>query len=223
MFENIFGVDEMTDGFEAIDLKTWPRRDVYRLYTEKWPTASYSLTKKLDAGTLVPFLKQRGIKFVPAIIWLAAREVNRLENFRLAIHDGQLGRWTVVHPMFPTLNATQNMTFHCVRFEDDFSPFYEAYLKEQRENAQKTALFANRIPENSFMISVFPFLHFDGGSMQLSENGKYAPFLAIGQYNEVMQLPCLVMGNHACQDAWHVAQLFGGIQEGMDHPSEWCK
>ena len=157
-------------------------------------------------------------------MWLVSREINRIENFRLAIHDGKLGTWDVIHPMFPTLNTYENMTFHGLQYTDDFHAFYEAYLAEQQENRNKTNLWANKIPENFFMVSIFPWLHFDASSMQM-KNAKYyyAPFIAIGQYNEQMLLPCMFMGNHASADAWHVAKFFAQLQEGMDDPSQWCK
>ena len=210
--------------FDIIDMESWPRAEIYKLYTEDWSTVPYSLTKKLSVAKLVPYLKEQGIKFVPALMWLVSREINRIENFRLAIHDGKLGIWDVIHPMFPTLNAYENMTFHGLQYTDDFHAFYEAYLAEQQENRNKTNLWANKIPENFFMVSIFPWLHFDASSMQM-KNAKYyyAPFIAIGQYNEQMLLPCMFMGNHASADAWHVAKFFAQLQEGMDDPSQWCK
>ena len=212
------------DNFKAIDMETWPRAEFYKLYTEIWTTQVYTLTKKLSVKKIVPFLKERGIKFVPAVIWLVSREVNRIENFRLAVKDGKLGEWNVIHPMFPTLNAYKNITFHSLDFQEDFKSFYEAYLEEQRENLSKTCLWATKVPENFFIVSVMPFLHFDASAMQLKNaKGYYAPFLAIGKYNEQMQLPCAITGNHAGHDAWHAAQLFDGIQKGFDNPDEWCK
>lgn len=212
------------DHFEIIDMDKWPRAELYRLYTEQWGTVTYSLTKKLSAEKLVPYLKDRGIKFVPALMWLVSREINRIENFRLAVQDGKLGTWDVIHPMFPTLNAHENMTFHGLRYCEDFHAFYESYLAEQQENKDKTTLWANKIPVNFFMVSIFPWLHFDASSMQLKNAREYfAPFIAIGQYNEQMELPVMLMGNHAVADAWHVAKFFARLQEGMDNPSQWCK
>jgi chloramphenicol O-acetyltransferase type A len=204
-------------------MNRWPRAELYRLYTEGWGTVTYSLTKKLSVKKLVPYLKERGIKFAPTIIWLVSREVNRVENFRLAVRDGQLIRWDVIHPMFPTLNAQENMTFHGLRHRESFREFYDAYLAEQQENRDKTCLWANRIPPNFFMVSVIPWLHFDASSMQLRNAKEYfAPFIAIGQYNDAMELPCMLMGNHAATDAWHVAQFYSGLQAAMDDPAQWC-
>ena len=55
------------DRFELIDMDTWPRAELYRLYTEVWSTVTYSVTKKLSAAKLVPYLREKGVKFAPAI------------------------------------------------------------------------------------------------------------------------------------------------------------
>ena len=212
------------DHFDIIDMATWHRAQVYELYTKVWSTVTYSLTKKLSVAKLVPYLKERNIKFVPALMWLVSREINKIENFRLAIRDGQLGTWDVVHPLYPTLNENEDMTFHSIRYQADFSAFYQAYLEEQQKSKGVTRLWAGSVPENFFMVSIFPWLHFDASSMQLrNARDYYAPFLAIGEYNEDMLIPCMFMGNHAAADAWHVAKFFKGLQDGMDDPSQWCK
>ena len=211
------------DHFEAIDMDTWPRAQLYRLYTKGWGSVTYSLTKKLDVSRLVPYLKERRIKFVPAVMWLVSREVNRIENFRLGTVDGKLGVWDAIHPLYPTLNAQENMTFHNLAFTEDFKAFYEAYLAEQQENKDISTLWASRCPSNFFMVSIFPWLHFDASSMTMHrDNGYYAPFIAMGQYNEEFLLPCMLMGHHATADAWHAAKFYSALQEGFDHPENWC-
>ncbi len=212
------------DQYEIIDMEAWPRAELFRLYTEGWGAVTYSLTKKLSVEKFVPYLKERGIKFVPALMWLVTREINRIENFRLAMVDGKLIRWNTLHPLFPTLNADENMTFHVIDYLEDFQAFYAAYLAEQEKNRHKTNLWATPVPKNWFMVSIFPFLHFDASSMHL-KNSKYyfAPFIAIGKYNEDFRLPVMVMGHHAAADAWHVDKFYNALQAGLDDPAQWCR
>lgn len=212
------------DYFEQIDLNIWPRAEVYQLYTQQWTTVTYSVTKKLSASALVPYLKERGSKFVPAMLWLVSHEINRIENFRLAVRDHRIGTWNVIHPYFPVKNSTENMSFHAVRYRENFKDFYQDYRAEQQENAHKINLWATPVPENAFMISVMPWLHFDGMSMQLKNPKEYyPPYVGIGQYNEQMELPCVIMVNHATVDAWHLAQFFDGLQRLMNTPELWCE
>lgn len=211
------------DHFELIDMETWPRREIYKLYTEQWTAVTYSFTKKLSLKTVIPYLKAKGIKLVPALMWLVTREVNKIENYRLAIREKQLGRWDVIHPVFPTLNSTENITFHSLVYGEEFLPFYEAYLREQQEYKDSIRLWANGAPENFFIVSIFPWLNFDSLSLQL-KNPKwyYAPYVAMGQYDENLDIPAMIMSNHAAIDGWHVAKFYDGMQYALDHPEQWC-
>ena len=211
------------DHFELIDMETWPRAEIYKQYTELWTTVTYSITRKLSAAKLLPYLKQRGIKLAPTLIWLTGREINRVANFRLGLRNKVLGRWDVIHPLYPTLNSDENMTFHSIPFDQDFRSFYDAYLAEQAENRHKTNLWATPCPENYFFVSIFPWLHFEGMSMQLKNaSGYYSPYIALGKYDEDMIIPCMVMANHAAIDAYHFSQFFDGMQAAMDDPAQWC-
>ncbi|MDE7372502.1 MAG: chloramphenicol acetyltransferase CAT, partial [Clostridia bacterium] len=100
------------DKFKPIDINTWPRAEEYRLFTEKWSTICYTVTVKVSVQNTVSFLKEKGIKFVPAILWLITRELQKQENFMLAVKDGKLGKWEAIHPMYPVINSTGNITFH---------------------------------------------------------------------------------------------------------------
>ena len=182
------------DHFEVIDMERWPRAEEYRLFANDW-LMTYSMTKHLPAANTVAFLKERKIKFVPALIWIVSEAFNRCENFRLAVRDGKLGKWDTIHPIYPTLNADKNLTFHSLRFTGDFECFYDAYLEEQKETAEKTGLWLYEVPENSFVISVFPFIHFDGSSVHFSHaKENYAPFFAIGNTMSKKDCPACSRG-----------------------------
>ena len=211
------------DRFELIDMDSWPRAEIYRQYTKVWDAVTYTFTKKLSVARLVPYLKERGIKLIPTLVWLVSREVNRVENFRLAILDRKLVRWEAVHPMIPAVNPTGNMSFHSLRFQEDFRSFYDSYLQEQQENKDKTNLWVNGQPENYFFISIMPWLEYDSLSMQLKNaRGYYAPYIAMGKYNENMELPCTAMVNHATVDGLFVHQFYEGLQNAMNDPASWC-
>ena len=213
------------DHFEPIDMETWPRAEIYKQYTELWTTVTYTFTKRLDVSKLVPYLKQRGIKLIPALVWLSSRAVNSVENFRLGIQNRELVRWDMVHPLVPAVNSTGNMSFHSLRHDDSFPAFYEAYLAEQQEFGDKTNLWANGpAPDNYFFVSVLPWLEYDSLSMQLKNaKGYYAPYVAMGKYNKQMELPCTIMVNHATIDGLFVHQFYEYMQQAMNDPAGWCE
>ena len=211
------------DIFEPVDMATWPRADEYIQYTEKWTTISSSINVKISVAKLLPHIKAKGVKFAPAIIWAITRQVNNLKNFRYAIVDGQLGNWDVMHPMYPTLNKDENISFHSVRFKEDFADFLADYAEEQLENADKTSFFANEAPANSFILSILPWMQFEGSMTLKNPKGYYAPIFVVGKFNEEKVLNIMLTVNHATVDAYHLYLLFDGLQKMLDTPEEWCK
>lgn len=212
------------DHFEKIDMAVWPRAEIYKQYTEVWTTVTYTFTKKLSVAKLVPYLKAKGYKLIPALIWLASRAVNSVENFRLGLLDGELVRWDAVHPLVPAVNTTGNMSFHSLRHDADFQTFYDAYLAEQLENRDKTNLWVNGVPINYFFVSILPWLEYDSLSMQLKNaKGYYAPYVAMGKYNENMELAVTIMVNHATIDGLFVHRFYEEMQKCMDDPAQWCE
>ncbi len=209
------------DTFEQIDLATWERGEEYRLFAERLQT-TFSMTKHIPAANTVTYLKEHGLKLVPALLWIVSDAFNRCENFRLALRGGVLGRWDIIHPIFPTLNADKNLTLHSLRYTENFESFYDAYRKEQEETKDTCRLFPYPMPENACMVSVFPFVHFEGSSMHFHDPTYYTPFFAIGKYDGEKKLPCMLAGNHAVADGWHVSEVFRIIGERLDRPAEWC-
>lgn len=214
------------DQFSVIDMETWARTKEYRLFTEQWTTICYTVTMKPDVTETVKYLKEKGLKFVPAVLWLITRELCKQENFLLAVRDGKLGKWNKIHPMYPVINSTGNMTFHTTEFTDRFSEFYQAYVTEGEKNQDATDIFATRMPENGYVISVVPYMNFESVSFHL-KNAKnyYPPVFDIGKYSDVcgrLLMPVSVTVNHAAADLNHVNLFFEGLQNALNDPEKWC-
>lgn len=215
------------DDFTEINMDTWPRAEEYGLFTRQWTTICYTVTLKQDVTDTVTHVKEKGFKFVPAVLWLITRELNAQENFRLAVRDGKLGVWDQLHPMYPTINRTGNMTFHSTAYRDGFSDFHQAYLAEAELNRNAAGIFASTMPENSYVISVVPYMSFENVSFHL-KNAKnyYAPIFDIGKYRDDhgrLLMPVSVTVNHAAADLSHVNALFKGLQNALYMPESWCR
>ena len=211
------------DRFTEIDRETWPRKALFELYTKAWMEMTYSATVKLRAERLVKRQKARGQKLTPALIYLFTREISRDRAFTTAIRDGTLGYWDRLQPVYPVLNDDGTFTFHTARVEGDFPVFYDAYLREQAENAGKRGAYAsNDMPVNGYTISVMPFLAFDSFSFSLKNIKHYfAPIISIGKYDDNFLLPVAATVNHAVCDGYHLSELFRRLQDAFDHPDAW--
>ena len=61
-------------------------------YSQMAPTG-YSVTMRLDVTRTRAALRNRGLKFFPAYVYLATRAVGARPELRVALQDGVLGRW----------------------------------------------------------------------------------------------------------------------------------
>lgn len=211
------------DRFTPIDVKTWPRKALYELYNKSWMEASFSATMRVKVENLVKYQKERGQKFVPALLYIFTKELSGDPAFTLAVQDGQVGHWERLHPMYPVLNENGTFTFHYTPVEGDFRSFYDAYLREKEESAGRIGAYASgNMPFNSYCISIMNYFPFDSFSFSMKNNKNYyAPVIFIGKYGEDCLMPVSVTVNHAACDGFHVSELFRRLQEAFDHPEKW--
>ena len=71
--------------FTPIDLQTWPRGQMFYYFSQMAPTG-YSLTVPVDVTDLRNTLKQAGVKFFPAYLWLVTKNLNRQSEQETAPH-----------------------------------------------------------------------------------------------------------------------------------------
>ena len=79
--------------YKKVDFSTWPRGDLFQFYIDHMRVVM-SLTVDMDVTPLVRFVRQRGMKFYPTMIWVVSRVINAHEEFKLGWdQDGNLIRW----------------------------------------------------------------------------------------------------------------------------------
>ena len=92
----------MSGVFTPVDWASWPRSQIFCHYTEAAPTA-YSVTCRLDVTNTRQALKEAGLRFFPAYVWLVTEAISHQSAFRLAERDGVLGHWSQLVPAYPRL------------------------------------------------------------------------------------------------------------------------
>ena len=84
-----------------IDLKTWPRKDAYRLFSRGY-LPYFSVTTPLDVTELRRFTKKEGLSFYRAMVYIVSRAMNELEPFRLRIRKDGIAVCETVSPSYTT-------------------------------------------------------------------------------------------------------------------------
>ena len=82
---------------ETIDLENWPRKDHY-LFFKDFEYPHFGLTVDVDLSAFLPLVKDQGISFTAAVMYLIARVANQIPEFKQRGRDGNPVEYEVVHP-----------------------------------------------------------------------------------------------------------------------------
>jgi len=204
-----------------IDLETWPRREHFEVYrTFGYP--HFSLCANVDVTTFHPAVKQRGLSFTVAVMYVLARAANAIPEFRYRIRGDGVVEHEVVHPSTTILTGGDLFSFCTVRYTEDFALFAAsaaeqiAYLQDHKvlkdEPGRDDLLFMTSIPWVSFT----SFMH----ALHLQPADSVPRFAWGKRFQEgaYLKMPLSVQGHHAVVDGLHVGRFYEHVQDYLDHP-----
>ena len=208
--------------FRLIDLETWERREFYEHFINE-VVCTYSVTVNLDITRL------NGAKLYPAMIWLLTKTVNEMPEFRTSLTKEGLGIYDSMHPMYTVFNK-ENKNFSGIwsYFSEDYSAFLENYESDVREYSKSTRYAPKEgTPENSFNISMVPWLEFTAVNINVFDDGKFLlPIFTMGKYVEregKRLLPLAIQAHHAVCDGYHVGLFVETLQRNIDSFPSLCE
>ncbi len=209
--------------FHPIDLATWPRGQMFWYFSQMAPTG-YSLTVELDVTALRRTLKERGLKFYPAYLWLVTKILNADPAFRLAKQGEQIGTYDTLTPLYAVFHEDdKSFSMMWTEFDPDFSAFYHAFTENQTRYGANHGFLAQPgtpPPANAYTVSCVPwvsFQHFAVHSYGLKD--YFFPSVEAGKFTErngKCFLPLSLTCHHAATDGYHVAQFLERLQADID-------
>ncbi len=201
--------------FQLIDLETWERREFYEHFIKE-VVCTYSITVNLDITGL------KGERLYPAMIWLLTGTVNEMPEFRTSLKPEGLGVYDHMHPMYTVFNE-KNKNFSGIwsYYSEDYRQFlkdYEADVEKYSGSTRYTP--KDGTPENSFNISMVPWLEFTSCNFNVYDDGKFLlPIFTLGKYFErdgKRFLPLAIQVHHAVCDGYHVGLFVEKLQNKID-------
>lgn len=208
--------------FTPIDLQTWPRGQMFYYFAKMAPTG-YSLTVQLDVTKLRVTLKEAGLKFFPAYLWLVTKNLNRQMEFKVAEQDGALGYYDTLTPLYASFHEdTHTFSLMWTEFAEDFRQFHQAYLENQKQFGDNRGVLCRPQlpPANAYTVSCLPWVSFDHFAVHSYENKPYYfPSVEAGKFVEQdgkCLMPLSLTCHHAATDGWHVARFLEDLQRDMD-------
>ena len=209
--------------FTPIYLQTWPRGQMFYYFSKMAPTG-YSLTVQLDVSKLRRTLKDAGLKFFPAYLWLVTKNLNRQTEFKVAEKDGVLGYYDTLTPLYASFHEdTNTFSLMWTEFHENFAVFYQNYLDNQKTYGQNKGVLSQTgqlPPPNAYTVSCLPWVSFDHFAVHSYENKPYYfPSVEAGKFLEQdgkCLMPLSLTCHHATTDGWHVAHFLEDLQRDMD-------
>jgi len=209
---------------DAVDLADWPRRELFDHYLRRVP-CTYAITIDIDVTNLVEALRVSARKTYLAQIWALASVVNRHEEFRMGLTDGNPAVWDVLHPSFTVFNPERE-TFSSVwsPFRADFGEFHEQAARVLDTYRNATTLFPQSdVPPNVFDISSLPWTTFTGFTLQIRDGWDHLlPIFTLGRYREDRGrtvMPLAIQIHHASADGFHTSRLIQELQDLVADPT----
>lgn len=208
--------------FTPIDLQTWPRGQMFYYFSQMAPTG-YSLTVPVDVTDLRNTLKQAGVKFFPAYLWLVTKNLNRQAEFKIAVKDGVLGCYDTLTPLYASFHEDDH-TFSLMwtACTEDFGQFYQAYLENQAAFGPVHGVLSQPQtppPENAYTVSCVPWVGFSHFAVHSYGNKPYYfPSVEAGKFFEQdgrTRMPLSLTCHHAATDGYHVKCFLDALQQDM--------
>ena len=202
--------------FELIDIENWERREFYEHFIGE-VVCSYSVTVNIDITPLC------GQKLYPAMIWLLTKTVNEMPEFRTSLKAEGLGIYDSMHPMYTVFNK-ENKNFSGIwsYYLEDYGEFLKNY-KADSEKYSSSTRYAPKdgTPENSFNISMLPWVEFTSLNINVYDEGKFLlPIFTLGKFFErdgKRFLPLAIQVHHAVCDGYHVGLFVEKLQSAINN------
>ncbi len=203
--------------YTIIDKNTWKRREYFEHYFSVNP-CTYSMTTKLN----IINIRKKGLKLYPTMLYLLTKVVNQYEQFRMAFRsNGELVLYDRLHPNY-TVFHKESETFSNLwtEYSDQYDEFCFNYEKDLQEFGNVEGFIGKTgEPENSFSVSMIPWISFDGFNLNIKGFDYLLPIFTMGKYFEdhgKIWLPLAVQVHHAVCDGYHISRFINDLQAEID-------
>jgi chloramphenicol O-acetyltransferase type A len=203
-----------------IDLDTWPRREHFRLFST-FNHPHWGLCANVDLTAFRPFVRQRGLAFTVAWVYLLTRAANAIPEFRQRIRGQQVVEHDLVHPAITVLTDDDLFSFCFFQYVDDFYEFARRAAEEMAYVRTHPTL-EDKPGDHWLFMTAIPWVSFTGFEhpMQLHPADSI-PRFAWGKFFQEgprILMPLQVQGHHGLIDGLHVGRFYQRVQDLLNDP-----
>ena len=204
-----------------VDLKTWPRRVQFRVFSA-FGYPHTSMCANVDLTAFYPVVKQRGISFTVATMYVLARVANEIPEFRYRIRGGEPVEHEVVHPSTTILTGDDLFSFLTVEYAQDF-PLFAARAAEQLARLKEQPTIEDEPGRDDLLyMTAIPWVSFTSFMHPIDLNpADSVPRFAWGKFfddGDSLTMPLSVQGHHALMDGIHIGRCYEQVQDYLHNP-----
>lgn len=140
---------------QIIDRAAWPRRELFEFFS-RMSQPFYSVTFRQDVTNLYRYAKENRLSFYYALVFLCTKALNRVENFRYGLEDGEVVLYDRRVPSFTDLHPGSDC-FHIVTLpcEGSIRDFCAAAREKSRT---QTTLLSGEDSRDLIFFSCVPWV-----------------------------------------------------------------
>jgi chloramphenicol O-acetyltransferase type A len=204
-----------------VNLETWSRREQFKVF-RAFDQPHAGLCANVDLTAFYPVVKQRGMSFTVATVFVLARAANAIPEFRYRIRAGEVVEHEIVHPSVTILRNEDLFSFCMIDYIENFREFaaraaekiayVQAHPTLKDEPGRDDFLYMTAIPWVSFTSCMHPMHLHPADSVPLFAWGK---FFEDGKY---LKMPLSVQAHHALMDGIHIGKFYAKVQDYLRHP-----
>ena len=204
-----------------IDMKTWPRRNHFRLFST-FNHPHFNMCVNVDMTAFYPFVKRNGYSLTISMVYIIARASNAIPEFRQRVRGDQVVEHEIVNPSFTILIDKDLFSFCDVEYVEDFSEFasragnsialVKAHPDLENTPEKDDMLYMTPIPWVSFTSFTHPMQFHPADSIPRFAWGKCF------QEGDSLKMPLSVQGHHAVMDGIHMGRFYERLEDHLRHP-----
>lgn len=205
-----------------INKQDWTRREHFELFNT-FNHPHFNLCANVDLTAFHPYIKEKGISFSAAVIYVISRAANAIPEFRHRMREGEIVEHETVSPSVTILVKNDLFGFCTIDYCPDFSEFADrtarliAAVKEhptlKDPPNRDDLLFMTSLPWVSFTSFTHPMRLHPADSIPRFAWGKYF------EQGGLLKMPLSVQGHHALMDGIHMGRFYAEVQEYFHHPA----
>jgi len=208
---------------KKIDYDTWQRKELFEFFT-KAADPTYSVTFRLDVTKLYNYVKSNNLSFYFSLIYLCAKAINQVEQFRYTIRKDGIYLLQERIPSFTDLNKDDEQ-FHIVTMKcnGDLKSFSEN--ARQKSSNQNSFIDYSLEGDNLIYISCLPWFDLTGKTTEKYSEGQqlkdsFIPNICWGKYIDKdgkKELGMCIEVNHRLIDGVHIGKFVQILEESINN------